>query len=106
MSDALDYYLIRPNATEILGMDFVKQLAAGETITGATVTMQLLPSSTGVDANPNSHVSGTATITGSKVSQAISNCIDGCYYAIIFWITTSLGQSFPLEGRIRCVAVS
>jgi hypothetical protein len=106
MADGLDYYLIRPGASEILGMDFADQLAAGETITAATVTMQLLPSSTGTDAAPNSRVIGSASVSGSKVSQMVGGCIDGCYYAVIFTVTTSLSQSFPLEGRIRCVAVS
>jgi hypothetical protein len=42
----------------------------------------------GTDGSPSSIISGTATFSGTSVTQAIQNGVDGCIYLIVCNITS------------------
>ena len=88
-----DFTPMRVAEKEIFTVDYVDQLAIGETIVSA-VWSSTEP--TGTDSSPNSTIYGSPTISGSKVSQLIRpNFADVVYYPICT-AQTSLGQTLIL----------
>lgn len=86
--------------TEILTFDFTSRLASGETISTATTTASVY---SGTDAAPSSIVSGGSTITGQKVTQAITAGVLGVTYELLCTITTSLSQTLQLSGYLTVI---
>lgn len=85
---------LNPQGTEWFSYDFVRDLPAGVTITGAASTQAVVVE--GTDATPNSILSGGATYNGTVVSQLITGGagrVDGVQYAVTFRATTSDGQT-------------
>lgn len=80
---------------DMVVFDFLKNLAAGETISTAAVTASVY---SGNDAAPSNIISGNAIIEGSKVKQVISSGVVGTIYELICEVTTSLGQRLKLAA--------
>lgn len=79
-----------------LGFDFTKDLAAGESVQSATVTICVLH---GVDAAAAAMLSGAPTITSPKVSQLVINGVKGViYYIHCKATTTPNAQKLELGG--------
>ena len=81
--------------TKTYPFPFISQLAAGETISTAVTTAAVY---SGTDASPSSIVSGSATISGQTVTQAITAGTLGVTYLLTCTITTSLSQTLLLEA--------
>jgi hypothetical protein len=79
--------------TEIFTVDYVNNLAAGETILSAVWTSTV---AAGADASPNATIQGAASISGTKVSTKITAGLPGVRYAPICTAQTSLGQVLVL----------
>lgn len=77
--------------------DFISLLASGETISSQVVTATVW---SGVDATPNAIVSGSATVSGTIVTQKIVNGVSGVIYLLKCAITTSASQTLALEGLL------
>lgn len=77
--------------------DFAGQLAQGETISTATVAAAVY---SGTDASPSSIVSGSASISGSVVTQAITAGVLGVIYELTCTITTSASQTLQMTGYL------
>lgn len=75
--------------------DFASQLAAGETISSASVTAAV---HSGTDATPSTLISGSASISGSKVTQTIANGVVGVTYKLICVGATSASRSIIQTG--------
>jgi hypothetical protein len=73
-----------------LTFDFSNDIASGETISTATTTAAVW---SGTDANPNDIVSGSASISGAKVTQLIINGTDGVTYLLKFRVVTDQSQT-------------
>lgn len=74
-------------------MDFAPLLASGETLASMTPSLGLV---LGTDANPASHLSGSASVSGSVASQKIQwtgSALNGNRYTIRFLAVTSAGQT-------------
>jgi hypothetical protein len=71
--------------------DFTSSLAAGETISSASTAATVY---SGTDANPGV-VSGSAAISGAKVTQKLTAGVVGVVYELVCTATTSLGQVLP-----------
>ena len=71
-------------------IDFVNRLVTGETISTATVTATVYR---GTDPNPSAIVSGSASISTTKVSQLIIDGLEGVIYCLKCVITTSNSQT-------------
>lgn len=72
-----------------LSFNFINLLKAGETISDATFTAEVI---SGIDGNPNALISGAATIIGSVCEQLIVGGVDGVMYLLKCLINTNLGQ--------------
>ena len=84
--------------TEIF--DFASKLALAETISTATTTATVY---SGTDATPSSVISGSASISGTQVSQKLTDGTVGVIYIITCAITTSAGQSLRLNAFLAVV---
>lgn len=71
-------------------VDFISRLGVGETISSASVTMSVY---SGTDPSPQSMVSGSATISGSVVTQLFTGGVLGVIYEALYGVVTSLGQT-------------
>lgn len=86
--------------TVIETFDFTSRLSTAETISTAAVTATVY---SGTDASPSSIVSGSATISGQKVTQKITAGTLGVTYLLLCTITTSLSQTLLLSGYLVIV---
>ncbi|MHB8413931.1 MAG: phage fiber-tail adaptor protein [Acidiferrobacteraceae bacterium] len=77
--------------------DFLSRLAVGETISTQVCAATVY---SGVDASPSSIISGSATASGSVVSQNITAGVAGVIYQIVCTITTSASQTLLLQGYL------
>lgn len=88
----------RAGETEVFTVDFSALLATGETITSAAWSISVV---SGSDPSAASMIDGSASISGSKVSQLITGGVSDVTYAPICTANTSLGQVLilPDPGR-------
>jgi hypothetical protein len=84
-----------------LGVDFVRLLAAGETISTAAVTASVLQ---GTDATPSALLDGAAVIDGETIWQEVDGGVVGVYYTLEFTATTSLGHVFIERATLEVKA--
>lgn len=82
--------------------DFISRLASGETLSSATTTASVW---SGVDSNPSAIISGSATISGTKVTQNITGGAVGTIYMVNCRATTSSGTVYMLTTYIPVVDV-
>lgn len=80
--------------------DFTSRLAVSETILTATCSASVY---TGVDASPSAIISGTATIAGGVVAQAITAGVAGVIYEVKCVVTTSAGQTANISSYIAVI---
>ncbi len=80
--------------------DFTSRLALAETISTAVVTAIVY---SGTDASPSAIVSGSASISGKKVTQAITAGTLGVVYLLKCEITTSLSQTLDLQAFLPII---
>lgn len=81
--------------TQTLPFEFASQLAAAETISTAVATCVVY---SGTDASPSSVISGSATISSSRVTQKVTAGTAGVIYLLTMTITTSAGQTLTQTG--------
>ena len=86
--------------TVIEVFDFTSQLGSSETISTAVVTATVY---SGSDASPSSIISGSAAISGQKVTQKVTAGVEGVTYLLVCAITTSLGQTLDLSAFLPIV---
>lgn len=77
--------------------DFASKLGVGETISTQTVAATVY---SGTDASPSSIVSGSASKSGSVVTQAITAGTAGVIYQLVCTVTTSGGQTLQMAGLL------
>ncbi len=87
---------IQGTAAQIV-FDFASQLAYGETLSSASVAAVV---HSGTDASASSFVSGSATRSGSKVTQAIANGVLGVTYNLICTVVTSTSRTLIQSGFV------
>lgn len=75
--------------------DFISSLAVGETLSTAAVTAAVY---SGTDATPSAIVSGSAAISGTQVTQAITGGVSGVVYLLTCTVTTSASQTLAKDG--------
>lgn len=75
--------------------DFISLLAVSETISTTTVTAVVY---SGTDASPSSLISGSAAISGTKVTQTLTAGTAGVTYLLTCTVTTSASQTLQLSG--------
>jgi bifunctional N-acetylglucosamine-1-phosphate-uridyltransferase/glucosamine-1-phosphate-acetyltransferase GlmU-like protein len=95
MAENFSYKFVAENKP--LSFEFSEVLASGESLSTASCSVIVLD---GTDASPSSLLSGSATITGTKVYQRVHNGTAGVTYRIIVTVTTSAGSTLVAVGDI------
>lgn len=80
--------------------DFASLLASGETISTQVCTATVY---SGTDASPSSVINGSATASGTVVTQSLTAGTLGVIYEITCTITTSASQTLALTGYLSIV---
>lgn len=83
--------------TDLYVFDFISALLSGETISTQSVAASVY---SGVDASPSTIISGSATASGTKVTQKVTGGVTGVIYNLICTITTSLGRTLQLGAYL------
>jgi hypothetical protein len=100
----MDFTPKRVGESEVLTVDYVDDLAPGETILSASWSMRV---KAGSDPAASSMIQGTVTVTGTKVSQMVTAGVAGVLYEPLCTALTSLGQTVELpdpgEGLLMVV---
>ncbi len=86
--------------TATLTFDFTSRLGVTETISSASTTAATY---SGTDASPSSVISGSAAISGQKVTQVVTGGTLGVTYLLTCTATTSLNQVLLLTGFLVVV---
>lgn len=86
--------------TLTLSFDFAAQLASGETISTQVVTATVY---SGTDGSPSAIISGSASASGSIVSQKVTAGTAGVIYDLLCSVTTSAGQTLGLSAYLAVV---
>ena len=86
--------------TILAAFDFTSNLAIGETISTQVCTCAVW---SGTDASPSSVISGSATASGTVVSQKLTGGVLGVMYNVTCTITTSAGQTLALQGLLAII---
>jgi hypothetical protein len=81
--------------TSVVTFDFTSRLNVGATISTQVVTSEVY---SGVDASPSAMISGSASASGTVVTQLITGGVLGVLYLLECVITTSDGQTLSLNG--------
>ena len=87
------------NAGETLSLvfDFASQLIVGETVSSATASCSVY---SGTDATPSSVLSGSATVSGTQVTQKVTGGTAGVTYVISVAATTSASNIITILGYL------
>jgi hypothetical protein len=89
--------------TTSVSFNFLSRLAVSETLSTATVTASVY---SGVDASPSAIVSGSASISGSTVTQLVTAGTSGVTYVLLCTVTTSTGQTLQQSALLSVVPTS
>lgn len=86
--------------TALYQFNFIDQLDVGEEIDSAIVTCTVY---SGTDAAPEDMISGSATISGTTVSQMITAGTEGVVYYLTCTAVTDDGKTLQLIGFLAVV---
>ena len=100
MSSRQDFAPKLAGGTAPVVFEFLGDLGAGETISTATVTAAVY---SGTDASPSSLISGSASISGTQVSQKLTGGTEGVVYKLTCTITTSVSYTRVKTGFLAVV---
>ena len=100
MSNRQDFAPKLVGATRTVVFEFLGELAMGETISTSTVTAAVY---SGTDASPSSLISGSASASGTRVSQELTGGVEGVIYKLTCRITTSASNTLVKIGFLAVV---
>lgn len=86
--------------TKTYEFDFASDLATAETISTQSVVATVY---SGTDGSPSSIISGSATASGSVVSQKITAGVLGVIYKLLCTVTTSASQTLERSGYLAVI---
>lgn len=82
-------------------VDFLSELPNGVTISSASVTASV---QTGNDSDPQNIVSGSASISGTLVTQVITGGVAGAIYQLIYSAVGSDSNTYQLLGVLAVLS--
>lgn len=88
------------SSTIILKADFAALVDVGVTLSAPVVTATVY---SGTDASPSSIISGSASVSGTIVSQKITAGTEGVTYTLVWQATSSDGQTLIMTGFLVVV---
>lgn len=84
-----------------VGVDFVRLLATGETISTAAVVASVLR---GEDLAPADLLDGAGSIDGTTIWQELQDGTPGVYYTLEFTATTNIGHVLIERATLEVTA--
>jgi hypothetical protein len=90
-----------PGEKPVLSFDFSLELAADETIASVVGSQWTATVESGTDADPDARISGSTTVSGAIVSQALDLTVAGVTYLLECEIVTSKPQTLKGRGLLR-----
>jgi hypothetical protein len=87
---------------EVYSLDFVKDVASGETIVSAQWFLAVAEDSEAEDANAQDHIVLDSTNAGTVSSQRIAGLVRGVKYVVQAKALTSQGNTKSLWSHIPC----
>jgi hypothetical protein len=81
-------------------LDFVDSIPAGSSISTQSVTASVY---SGTDASPSAIISGSATASGTQVTQKVTGGTVGVIYQLTWTVTTSGGLTLKKLGFLAIV---
>ncbi len=97
-----DFDVADPEDDQFYGIDFVNDLADGDSIASANVLLTL---KSGDDPDPSSHLGSSAFVLGTIVEARIMGLIAGNVYTLQIVAATTLGDRVSLWANIPCQPV-
>ena len=86
--------------TKTYQFDFASDLASGETLSSYSTVATVY---SGTDASPSSIISGSASASGSIVSQKITAGTVGVIYQLLCTAVTSASQTLQRSGYLAVI---
>ena len=103
-----DYSPQERNESEVIGLDFVNDLQAGETLISSAWAIAVI---SGVDTDPGDHLSGPAKVVTptfgtlkTATIQRIGGILPGVTYRVKAIAITTLGNTLTLWSHIRGIS--
>ena len=84
-----------PSEVITVAVDFVNLLGTSETLSTVVYSASVIQ---GIDPSPSSLISGSGTISGTKVLQNITGGLPGVTYLLTAKVTTSASHTFVASG--------
>lgn len=103
MPDREIFAPLRSEGGPPLVFDFTNELAAGETISTAVVSMATYA---GTDAAPSGLLSGNEVISGATVTQKLVGGVEGVIYSATCEIATSASRTINRTGLVAVVGAA
>ena len=95
-----DFSPTSPSSSESYTFDLSDALASGDSVVSATFSLQVM---FGNDPNPNSHLVGSAVISGTSVSQMIEGLLPKTSYCVSCVYVTASGQTRQTSAGLPCL---
>jgi hypothetical protein len=89
------------SSTETYTVDFVSDIPAGDSISSQSVVASVY---SGTDGSPSSIVSGSASASGTRVSQNITGGVAGVVYELLWTAGTAGGLTLKKSGFLAVVS--
>ncbi len=101
-----DFLPADPGESEPFGFDFENRLDDGETISSATWTCSVAADSEATDDDPQSHIIGDPTNSGTITKQRVGNLVAGVKYVLQAQIITSESNDKSGWSHVPCIEPS
>ena len=88
------------SSTESYTVDFTDLVPAGDSISSQTVTASVY---SGTDASPSSIISGSATASGTRVTQKLTGGTAGVIYQLTWTVVTAASLTLKKTGFLAIV---
>ena len=88
------------SSTESYTVDFVDSIPAGDSISTQSVVASVY---SGADASPSAIISGSATASGTKVTQKVTAGTLGVIYQLTWTVGTTAGLTLKKMGFLAVV---
>lgn len=99
----VDYFPFDTSESITLGMNFINDLASGDSVSTATVTCTVADDSMVPDPIPSTRITaGPFNFSPTIVTYTFSNPVPGCKYLISITIQSAAGEIITDYSHISC----
>lgn len=99
-----DFPVADPDESRTYTLDFVNDIADGDTVIEAVWYCTVADDSEGADADASDHVAIPAGFAGTKTMQSVSGLLAGVKYILRAKVGTEAGETAVLYSHVLCEA--